>query len=89
VNNFTRHLGYFRNGICLFFTRATAITADATHLLAVDYSNDALHFISIVNDVESDDVGVPVNLGPKSYDQFTMPDDRIFVSEIGSTATGG
>jgi DNA-binding beta-propeller fold protein YncE len=73
----------------IFSVQGMAISADGRRLLAADSDNSKLHFVNIVNDADAYDTGVTVNRGPKSYGQFTTPDDRIFVSEIGSTAAGG
>ncbi|MEP6484954.1 MAG: YncE family protein [Rudaea sp.] len=66
-----------------------AISPDAQRVVAADFDTGLLHFVNIVNDVDSYDGSVPVNAGPRAFGQFAGPDDRIFVSEIGSTAAGG
>jgi hypothetical protein len=77
------------NNAAIFSVFGMSISPDGTRLLAADHADGKLHFINIVNDVDSYDTHVSVNADPAAFGQFTLPDDRIFVSEFGSTARGG
>ena len=71
----------------------TALSPDGTHLIVADSTPSSVHFINInatgVADSQDANANVTVDGAPTSYDQFTTPDDRIFVSEIGVSAVGG
>ena len=69
--------------------QGVAISADNTLLLVVDNEANELRFFNISGAAPVYTGAAPVVSGPVALGQFTSPDDRIFVSEIGSSAAGG
>jgi YVTN family beta-propeller protein len=69
-----------------------ALTPDGKSLLVIDKAPERLHIIDVsgpLNNPTPTITDVATKGGSQAFGQFTSPDDRIFVSEIGPMATGG
>jgi len=62
------------NDPAVFSVQGMAISPDGTRLLAADADADKLHFINIVNDVDTYDTSVGVSGGPVALGEFTARD---------------